>query len=73
MRVSVRVKPKSKRPGVTQVAEGEYVIAVSEPADRGAANRAVTKALAEHFHIAPSLVTLVSGTAGHNKVFDLPN
>lgn len=71
MRISVRVKPKSKRPCVTQVTEDEYVVAVSEPADRGAANHAVVRALAEYFHVAPSLVTLVSGTTGRNKIFEL--
>lgn len=71
MRIFVRVKPKSKRPGVTKVDDVRFVVAVAEPPIEGKATRAVMKALAEHFGVSLSRVMLVSGGTSREKVFDI--
>ena len=48
-----------------------YKVWVREPAVDGKANKAIQKALAEHFHIAPSLVTLMSGQISKQKIFQI--
>ncbi|MDE2481668.1 MAG: DUF167 domain-containing protein [bacterium] len=70
MRVTVTVKPGSKHPGIER--EGEsLVVRVRERAVEGAANAAVIRALAEHFDVAPSRVTLVHGSRSKTKRFDV--
>jgi hypothetical protein len=71
MRVFVRARTKSKRPGVTVVDDAHFVIAVAEPPIEGRANAAVAKALAEHLGISPARVMLVSGGTSREKVFQI--
>ena len=69
-RVAVTVKPGSKNPGIEATADG-LIVRVRERAIEGAANDAVIKALAEHFDVAPSRVTLVRGDRSRTKLFDV--
>jgi uncharacterized protein len=78
MRIFVRVKPKSKRPRIEpvdlpggQAGATHFVIAVSEPPVGGKATRAAAAALAGHFGVSLSRVTLVSGGASREKVFEI--
>ena len=48
-----------------------YVVAVMEPPVEGKANHAIASALAKHFHLPRSRVTIVSGAASRNKVFEI--
>jgi len=69
--VAARVQPKSRRPGLHGVdlgADGARLhIAVSEPAERGSANRAACVLLARALGVAPSVVSVRSGTASRLK------
>lgn len=71
MRISVRVKTKSKRPAVSQE-DGGLVVSVSEAPTEGIANRAVIRALAKHFDVPQSSIMLVSGSSGRHKIFEVP-
>lgn len=71
MYLAVRVKPKSKRPSVTEAENGVLIVAVSEAPADGKANAAVIKAVAEHFDVAPSRVTLVHGHKSRKKIVDI--
>jgi len=71
MNIIVTVKPNSKRPGIEQISENEYIVRVSAPAHEGKANRAVIKALARFLDIAPSRITLTRGTSSKQKVFSI--
>lgn len=71
MRVSVIVKPGSKSPGIEVRADGSLVVKVRERAIEGAANDAVTKALAHHYEVAPSRVVLFRGGSSRSKVFEI--
>lgn len=72
MRISVQVKPRSRKPSIVQLDETNFVVAVSASPVDGAANKAVAYALAEHFDLPPTSIILVSGPTNRRKVFDVP-
>ncbi|MFZ2048983.1 MAG: DUF167 domain-containing protein [Minisyncoccia bacterium] len=48
-----------------------YKVWVREPAVDGKANKAIIRVLSEHFKVAPSLITLVSGQISKQKIFEI--
>jgi uncharacterized protein len=70
--VSVKVQPKSRRPGVQgrgPGAGGERLrIGVAEPADAGRANRAACAMLAGALEVPASAVSVLAGAASREKV-----
>lgn len=71
MRISVKVKPNAKRPGVEKIDETHYAVAVKEPPVEGKANAAAAKAVAKYLCVPASRVRLVSGHASRQKVFEV--
>lgn len=69
-RVAVTVKPGSKGTSVETNAGG-LLIRVRERAVEGAANEACLRALADHFGVAPSRVTLIRGARSRTKLFEI--
>lgn len=71
MRFFVSVKPNAKEEKVS--AEGTKLsVAVKAPPRDGKANEAVIAALAAHFHVPKSQVTIVSGHTARRKVVEIP-
>ncbi|WP_290684996.1 MULTISPECIES: DUF167 domain-containing protein [unclassified Haematobacter] len=68
-RIEVRVTPRARRPGLTMPEEGPIRIAVTEVAEDGRANAAVTRVLTEALGIAPSRLTLERGATARLKLF----
>lgn len=56
---------------VEKISDTEYKVSVKEPPIEGRANRAITKVLAEYFGVSVSQVSLISGYASRNKVFNI--
>ena len=73
MRILISAKPKSKQEYVKKVGEASFKVAVKEVAEKGKANQAIIKALAEFFDVPISSVILVSGQASRKKVFEVPD
>ncbi|MDO8560761.1 MAG: DUF167 domain-containing protein [bacterium] len=71
MKITVRTKPGSKTPGIKIISENHFIICVKEPPKEGKANAAVIKALAEHFQIAPTRITLIKGQTSKEKIFNI--
>lgn len=73
--LSVRVTAKASRnaiQGPMATPDGLALkVAVTAPADKGKANAAVTKLLADAFGIAKSNLALISGETDRRKVFKL--
>ena len=67
--IEVRVTPKSKRPRVEESIKGALRVFVSEAPERGKANQAVRRAIADHFGVPRSHVTLVRGETTRDKLF----
>lgn len=70
MRIVVSVKPGSKIEAIEATPEG-LVVRVRARALEGEANAACHRALAEHFGVPVSRVTLVRGARSRKKLFDI--
>ncbi len=71
MRITVRATPGARRAAVERISPTEYRIAVTAPPERGKANDAVRRALADALDVAPSRLSLLMGEASRTKVFEL--
>ena len=71
MRVSIRVRPGSARPGVGGSHDGALVVRVSAPAVDGRATAAALAAIAAAFGVRPHAVRLVTGATSRTKVVDV--
>jgi uncharacterized protein (TIGR00251 family) len=71
MRIFVRAKPGAKVEKVEKIDDSHFLVAVVQPPIKGKANQAIIKALAEHFGVSPSRVTIVSGHASRQKTIEI--
>jgi uncharacterized protein len=71
VRITVRVRPGSARPGVGGEHDGALVVRVSERAVEGRATAAALAAVAAAFGVRRHAVTLVAGTSNRTKVMDV--
>jgi uncharacterized protein YggU (UPF0235/DUF167 family) len=71
MRIAIRVKPGSARPGVGGEHDGALIVRVSARAVDGKATAAALAAVADSFGIRPGDVRLVSGAASRTKIIDI--
>ena len=67
----MKVTARAKRPGVEQLSDGTWRVAVSAPAEDGKANAAVIDALAKHLDVPKSAVKIVRGLASRNKEVEI--
>ena len=70
MKIQIKVSANAKVEEVVKVENG-YNVRVKAPAKEGKANKAVIKALAEHFKVPQSSIHIVSGLNGKNKVVEI--
>jgi hypothetical protein len=71
MKIFVKAKPLAKEEKVEKIDKINFVVWVKEPPKDGKANRAIAKAIALYFNVAPSAVNLISGFSSRNKVFEV--
>ncbi len=79
MRFFIKVKTRSKKPGVERLDESNgsagspqvFVVKVKEAPIEGKANEAVIKALAESLNIAGWRIKILSGSTSSNKVVEI--
>ena len=71
MRVTIRVRPGSARPGVGGEQGGALVVRVSAPAVDGRATEAALAAVAAALGVRRDAVTLVTGRTSRTKVVDV--
>ena len=71
VRITVRVRPGSGRPGVGGTHDGALVVRVSERAVDGRATAAALAAVAAAFGVRRDAVTLVAGASSRTKVVDV--
>jgi len=65
--LEIKVQPKGSRSNIGPVVEGRLKIAVTEPPDKGKANKAVVKLLAKKLTLAPSRLEIISGETSRKK------
>ena len=66
LRLTIKVKPGSRRPGISRAGSG-LVVAVRERAVDGRANAALIAAVAAWLGLAPRCVTIEHGAGGRTK------
>ena len=71
VRITIRVRPGSARPGVGGEHAGALVVRVSARAVDGKATEAALAAVADAFGVRRSAVSLVSGASSRTKVVDI--
>jgi len=71
VRVTVRVRPGSPRPGVGGEYDGALVVRVSAPAVDGRATEAALSAIAAAFGVRRRDVVLVTGAASRTKIVEV--
>jgi hypothetical protein len=71
MKISVKVKPRSRFNRIESGSDGSLVIHVSAPAREGKANEAVISLLSEYFRVPKKCVRLVTGDTARSKVFEI--
>lgn len=71
MRIAIRVKPGSARPGVGGEHDGALVVRVSARAVDGKATEAALAAVAGSFGVRRSAVRLVSGASSRTKIVEI--
>lgn len=71
MKISIITHPNSKRPRVEEDLTGMLHVYVAAPPLEGKANAAVIEALAKHFDVKKSAITLLSGHKSKNKTLML--
>jgi len=71
MKIHVIVKPNSPKTEVIFVRDGQFRVLVTAPPSHNQANEAVIAALAKHFRIAKSLITIVRGARTKSKTIEI--
>ena len=71
MKLTIIAHPNSKKPRVEKDLFGTLHIYVNQPPLEGKANKAVAEALAEHFNVSKSKVSLIRGEKSKQKVFNI--
>ena len=71
MKLSIITHPNSKKPRVEEDLLGMLHIYVTAPPLEGKANLATIEALAKHFGVKKSAVTLLSGHTSKHKRFEI--
>ncbi|MBK9294203.1 MAG: DUF167 domain-containing protein [Oligoflexia bacterium] len=71
MKITVQVKPNSKKESVEKLPDGTYIVRVNCPPIDGRANERTQEMLASLFKCPKTSITLVSGAKSKRKVFSL--
>ena len=70
MKINVKVMPHSIREEVLKQGD-DYVVRVKAMPQDGKANEAVIELIAKYFKVPKSVVKIVSGMTGRNKIVDI--
>ena len=71
--MKIWVKPNAKHEKIEKLSDNEFRISIKAPPKDGKANQAVIEALATYFKIPKSHISLLHGTKGKVKLFDIPD
>lgn len=71
MYIKVRVTPDAKRETFEQNSSDHFTVSVKEPAEQNRANKRVIALIAEHFHLQPGKVRIISGHHSGGKILSV--
>ena len=73
VRVPCKVIPGARMNGITGVHAGELVVRLTAPPERGKANAALVRLLAERLEVARSSISVVRGHTSRHKIVSVPD
>ena len=71
MRISVRVKPNSRKNEVKKVDGGRFLVSVTAPPVEGKANEKMIELLSKYFGKPKSRFVILKGAAGREKLIEI--
>ena len=71
MRITVKVKPRSKKEEVIKTGLNSFTVAVKEPPIEGRANEAAVKMMSEYLGVPSSAMRIIKGKTSKNKVIEI--
>ena len=71
MKIFARVKPKAKEDKVIKLSDTNFKVWVKAAPEKGKANRAVIKTLADYFNIGQSDIEIISGSTSKLKIVEI--
>lgn len=71
MRVTVKVKPNSKRPRIEEMPDGSLTVHLKSPPAEGRANLELIGAVAEKFGVPKSRVRIRTGLSSRTKTLEV--
>jgi len=71
MLINVKVKPSAKKPGINQISDKEFSVAVKASPQDGKANQELIKMLSVYFDIPKSMIIIVRGSNHRKKVVQI--
>ncbi|PJE64637.1 MAG: hypothetical protein COU90_02235 [Candidatus Ryanbacteria bacterium CG10_big_fil_rev_8_21_14_0_10_43_42] len=71
MKVTVRVKPNAKHPGVVEHDDKSLDVSVHASPHEGEANKELIELLADYFEVSKSSIEIVGGHASRRKVVEI--
>jgi len=73
MIIRVKVQTRASQEKIEELGIDEYKVWVTVPPAEGEANAAVIEVLADHFNVAPSLITIMTGHKSAHKLIEIPD
>jgi len=70
--LKIKAFPKSERNAIAGVRNGELVVRVRAPAQKGQANKELVKFLAKSLDVTRSEIEILSGDTSRHKIIRLP-
>jgi uncharacterized protein len=71
MKISVKIKLKSKQEKIEKIKENFFQISIKEKPIKGKANEAVINILANYFNVSCSRIKIVSGLKSKEKIIEI--
>ena len=71
MKIFVKVKPKAKEEKGQKISDTNFKVWVKEAPEKGRANLAVIKALADYFKTSQSSIKIASGSRSKLKIIEI--
>ena len=71
MKIFVKVKVNSKNNKIEKAKDNRFLVSVKAKPERGKANKSVIDILSNYFDISKSEISLISGYAARNKIFEI--
>ncbi len=71
MKISVKVKPGSKKENVERIDDTNFIAHVKAPPVEGKANEALVRLLSDYFGVPKSKILIIKGTAGKYKLVEI--